>query len=165
MVELIVVIVVLSLVAAVVITRFTSPSGFNPSTARDAAITVAREAQQMALGRNNVTFNIGQSGGDWVFIAASGGTTVRSVAVPSTNVVLETGSTSASSDTCATGFDDPVASDFEVAFDLKGNATTLTNNSNTETVANGVRICVNDDNSLSVCISPGGFAYAGACDD
>lgn len=169
-VELIIAIVLIGIVGAVAFSRFLSGSVFNASGAQDAIITIAHSAQQASLGRPNTSFEIDASGGDWVFSAVAGSPTVtiRSLSVPSDNVVLETGSAAATANTCANSFNTAVANDFRLTFDTTGNLVDFTNNSTTETVNasfNGVRICVNDDVSLSVCVSPAGYAHEGDCDD
>ena len=81
---------------------------------------------------------------------------------------METGSAAASGNTCANDFDTAVANDFALTFDRSADLVDFTNNTTTETVNaafNGVRICVNDDVSLSVCVSPAGYAYEGDCLD
>lgn len=167
-VELVIVIVLIGIVGAVAITRYMSSSAFNAVGARDGIITVAQAAQQASLGRSNVTFAIALSGEEWIFSANGGGTPLRTVSVPTQNVILETGSAVASGNTCADSFDTAVANDFELTYNGKGDLVDFTNNSTTESVGptfNGVRICVNDDITFSVCVSPAGYAYAGNCHD
>jgi len=163
-IELVIVIVLLGIVAAVVFSRFMGPSGFEQAGARDAVISIARGAQQLAMGRNDVTFEIDNIGSNWVFSARAGGNVLRRAEVPANNLVLETGSTAAGG-TCAAGLDTPLSNDFVVTYDRQGNATTFTNGGAPAAVDNGVRICINDSTALSVCISPGGFAYQGDCVD
>lgn len=165
LVELVVVLLLTGIVAAVTFSRLGAPNSFNALATRDAIISTARAAQQLALGRTNVTFEIDPSGGDWLLTAKSGATVVRTATVPANSVILETGTTITAGD-CASGFDDAVTSNFLVNYDGLGNATSFTNSvAAPVTIDNGVRICVNDDVSFSVCISPAGFASAGDCDD
>lgn len=167
-VELVIVIVLIGIVGAVAMSRFMSGSAFNAVGARDAIITVAHAAQQASLGRNDVSFEIDNSGDDWIFAVISGTEVLRTASVSNRNVTLETGSAAASANTCANGFDTAVANDFKLTFDGKGDLLSFTNNSTTETVDaafNGVRLCVNDDVNFSVCVSPAGYAYVGNCDD
>lgn len=167
--ELIIVIVLLGIVGSVAFSRFTPRSSFNATGSQDAIISLAHAAQQSSLGRDNVSFEIDSSGDDWVFsvFAGSPTVTIRSVSVPSQDVVLETGS-AAILDTCANDFNNPVENDFALTFSRKGDLVDFTNDSSTQTVNgafNGVRICVNDTVNLSVCVSPAGYAYEGNCDD
>jgi hypothetical protein len=128
------------------------------------------------LGRDAVTFEIDAAGGDWIFTAKAGGNVIRTFQASTDNVILETGSAIASgSDTCATGFDTTVvagASAFQLSFDGESNLDEFIYDGiggpplDAEDPAfNGVRICVNDSVTRSVCVSPGGYAYAGNCDE
>lgn len=170
MIELIVTLVLLGILGVLVLSRFLQANSFDALEARDAVIATARGAQQNALGRDGVSFRIGQAGSNWQILAYAdaGLVELRQVSLPMEDVILETGSAAASLDNCASGIDDPVANDFEVSFDGFGNVESFTNNANTVLAGpsfNGVRICLNDDDSHSVCISPAGFAFAGPCDD
>lgn len=168
LVELIVVIVLLGIVGAVVIPRFLEPNAFNEGAVQDALLSTIREAQQASLGRDNVTYEINLTGGDWEFVTSVSGTPLRSMRIPADNIVLETGSAVASGDTCATDYDDAVQNDFELTFDGPHNdLESFTNDGTTEMVDdlfNGVRICVNSTVELSVCVARSGYSYAGNCD-
>lgn len=162
-VEMIVAILLVSIIAATLISRFANPSAFDQSIASDNLIALALLAQQTSLGRENVTLEIDPVGGNWEFSVAVSGTVIRSVTVPGNNILLETGSTLTG--TCAVDLNDAVTQDFKITYDGRGNAAGFTNSmSSPEPVGNGVRICVNDDTSYSACVSPGGFAYRGDCD-
>jgi prepilin-type N-terminal cleavage/methylation domain-containing protein len=167
-IELIVVIVLMGLAGAVIIPRLLEPSTFEITSAQDGMIATIRAAQQAAVGRANVTFQITSDGNDWTFAAMSGATPLRTFQVPTDNVLLETGSAASSGNTCATGFDTAVAGDFSLDFKNDGGLQSFTNNASTENVNgsfNGVRICLNDTDAVSACVSPAGYAYAGNCDD
>jgi prepilin-type N-terminal cleavage/methylation domain-containing protein len=169
-IELIVVIVLVGIVSAVVLPRFVAPNAFDEIAARDGLIATVRAAQQAALGRNPVTFEINAAGGDWVFVAKSGSNIIRTFEVPSGSVVLETGSPAVSSNTCANDFDtliDPNSPNFTLLFSEKGDLKTFTKPGGPISVDNsfnGVRICLNDTVQSSVCVSRAGYAYAGNCD-
>ena len=164
-----VVLLLLGLVGAIVSSRFASPNAFNALAARDGILATARAAQQMALGRESVSFNIQSSGDNWLITASAdaGATLLRSYTVPSKDIVLETGSAVANTDSCADAYNLAITNDFELSFDGRGNLLEFTNNALVESVDasfNGVRLCINDDVSLAICISPAGFAAEGECD-
>ena len=168
LVELVIVILLLGITGAVVYSRLASPNAFSPLATQDALVSTIREAQQLSLGRDNITYEIDLVADEWLFSAKSNGSTLRTSRIAANGVTLETGSAVASGDTCSSGFDDAVAGDFELSFDGKGNLSSFTNNGATENVDalfNGVRLCINDDDALAVCVSPGGFAALGDCDD
>ncbi len=167
-IELVTVIVLIGIVGVAIVARFLTPNAFNEGAAADGIITTIRAAQQAALGRATVTFEINSGSGEWVFEAKDGGSTIRSFEVTADNVILETGSAVASGNTCPNAFDTAVAGDFQLAFDNKGNLASFTNGGVTELAGatfNGVRICLNDKVDVSACVSPAGYAYVGNCDD
>ena len=162
MVEMIVAIILVAIVGVAIFSRFVSPSAFDTAIARDNAIAMALQAQQTSLGRENVTFEIDPAGGDWTFSVAVSGTVIRTVTIPGDDITLETGI----SGTCALAADEAITTNFQVTYDGRGNAPGFTNSASApEDPGNGVRICINDDTQFSACISPGGFAYQGDCDD
>ena len=163
-VEMVVAILLIAIIGATLISRFAEPSSFDAAIARDNAIAMALLAQQTALGRENVTFEIDPAGSDWEFAVAVSGTVIRSVVIPGNDLTLETGSVA--SGTCALGLDDNVSSNFMVTYDGNGFASGFSNSVSAPVpVSNGVRICVNDNVDFSACISPSGFAHQGDCDD
>lgn len=168
LVELVVVLVLIGLLSLVVFSRFTNSGAFEEAEARDLILSTARSAQLLAMGRSDVSLTLAPSGADWIIGTAVGGIAEEAVTLSADNLILETGSAASSALTCAAAYDTSVAADFEVDFDGFGNVAGFTNNSTTELAGasfNGVRICLNDDDSLSVCISPAGYAFAGPCDD
>ncbi len=168
-VELVIVIVLIGIVGTVAVSRFLTGSAFNAAGTQDAIISISHATQQAALGRDDASFQIDASGGDWIISAVAGSppSIVRSISIPAKNVILETGSAVASGNTCANAYDTAVMNDFVVNYDRKGDLIDFTNNGSTETVDasfNGIRLCINDNPVFSVCISPAGYAYEGDCD-
>jgi len=162
-VEMIVAIVLVSIIALTLFSRFSNPSSFDQAIASDNLIALALLAQQTSLGRENVTFEIDPIGGFWEFSVAVSGAVVRSVAIPGNTVLLKTGSTIIG--TCGVDINDDITGNFKVSYG-GGNIAGFTNSASSPvTVGNGVRICVNGSVEYSACISPAGFAYLGECDD
>ena len=162
------VLVLVGILSLAAFSRLSSSRAFAEAVARDELIAVARSAQRLALGRDDVSFTIESSPSEWVASAKVGGGAQETLSISSNGILLETGSPAANAATCASAFDTPVAGDFQVNFDSYGNVENFINNAVTEAVGpafNGIRICVNDTDSLSVCISPAGFASAGNCDE
>lgn len=169
-IELVVVLVLIGIVSVVVIPRFMRPGTVEAIAARDGLLGAIRSAQQMALGRAQITFGIAKSRGTLIFTAAADDEVLRTFEISTSTLKLETGSAAASADTCASGaaFNTLVDTDFELVFDSLGNLAEFTNDGTTELVNaafNGVRICVNDSVDMSVCVSPAGYAHAGNCDE
>ena len=170
LVEFVVVIILAGIVGVVVVPRFVAPNSFDDIAAQDGLISTIRAAQQASLGRASVTFEIANGGDEWEFVAKAGSTELHRFEVSDRQLMLETGSAAASADTCATpagDFDSPI-NDLQLAFSERGDLASYTYNSLMEPVDaafNGVRICINNTDALSVCVSPAGYAYAGKCDD
>jgi hypothetical protein len=51
-----------------------------------------------------------------------------------------------------------------IAFGGLGDLRTSGVTGSTGAITSAVRICINDSATMSVCVSPSGFAYAGDCD-
>ena len=95
LVELVIVVILVSIMGVAVMSRFSDNSGFNTLAARDGIVATALAAQQAALGRNNVTFDINQTGSDWacedsvpVSIVSSVPTTVNIVPTKNNNAKI-----------------------------------------------------------------------------
>ena len=168
-IELVVVIVLTGIVGMVVISRYGPPDSFEIQGAQDALLTTIRQAQQAALGRSNVSFTIDSGAGTWEFAVSSGVDVISTQEVPSAGIKIETGSTVWTTDTCAAGssFNTAVGS-FELEFDPEGNLASFNNTGvglqSMSPTFNGVRICLNDTVTYSVCVSPAGYAYEGNCE-
>lgn len=167
-IEIIVVILVISILGTVVVSRLSDTNSFNGIILRDQIISLARVAQQSSLGRADVELTITpNASGSNVIIEAKAGATV-----------IETASTSIQSLSLKGDVD-------ETASCSEGGASTLSNSAPMRiamvalgdlgdsgvvgsgypsAVSSAVRICINDDPALSVCISSAGFAYIGDCD-
>lgn len=164
-----VVIVLLALLGGAAMSRLMAGSAFDAMAARDSMISIARTAQQHAFGREAVEFQVlhDTGAGQWRMRASAdaGATLLREAAVADRAVSIETvasGSTPGPADTCAGAFDDPV-DDLKVSFDGSGNVKAFSNAGQALGVANGIRLCVNDSEVLSACLSPAGYAHEGAC--
>jgi prepilin-type N-terminal cleavage/methylation domain-containing protein len=170
LVELVVVIVLLGIVGVVVVPRFMAPNAFNALATRDGIVATIRAAQQASIGRSLVTFKIVSTADSYRFLAeaGAGNTTIREFEVGSRDLVLKTGSAvEGSLDTCATGYDEDL-DNFTLTFNGQGSLVNFSNgplNQNVGSTFNGVRICLNDTDAMSVCVSPLGYAYVGNCDD
>lgn len=177
-IEMIAVVVLLGIVGVVVFSRFSDPSSFNQAAVKDSLITSIRQAQQAALGRSNVTFSIVETADQYQFLVKNGASVLSTQTIASQNIVLQTGTAEALStatDSCASGtrFDQSVQG-FVIGFDRRGNIASFDYDANPSTPElnedppsfdfNGVRICVNDLVTASVCVSPAGYAYEGNCD-
>lgn len=167
-VELIVVIAIMSLLAAVAFSRFSDANTFNGLIVRDQIISLARTAQQNAFGRPDVVMTITpDAGGNNLSIVTSfDGNTIESITTPMTSLSL-TGDRNQTDSCAVTGGGASISSANPMTF-VFGELGDITSPSGVSgaagDVSSGLRVCVNNDPALSVCVSPSGFAYAGNCD-
>lgn len=167
LIELVVVILILSIISAVAISRILSGNALNAIVIRDQIISLARTAQQSALGRADVDLTITPSvSGDEITITTSYGSGDIETATLSARTVSLSGDIN-DTDSCETtsGADSianatPMTLNFGELGDLGISGIT----GSTGAVTSAVRICLNDTASESICVSPSGFAYAGDCD-
>lgn len=166
-VEIIIVIVIIGIVSVVAMSRLVDGNAFNAIIVRDGIISVARTAQQNSLGRSDVSMTITpNAGGNSVTIATSDtGGTIESITAPLESVSIsgdinDTDSCSVSSGADAITNANPMTLAFGELGDLGVSGVT----GSTGAITSAVRVCLNDNSSESVCISPSGFAYEGDCD-
>lgn len=167
-VEFIVVIVIIAIVSAITIARFAGSDAFNPITVRDQLISMARTAQQSALGRSPVSLTVtpNAAGSEVVIQSVDGAGVIEEVALSLAGVSLSADINNTSS--CEASSAPPISSaaPLTIAFGSLGNLadTTVVNGATGTPVNSALRICVNDSATYSVCVSPSGFAYGGDCD-
>lgn len=166
-VELVLVIIIISIIGMVTMSRIIGGDSFNAIIVRDQIISLARTAQQNSLGRANVSMTITPNvGGDSVTIVTTdGGGNIESFAVSLDSVSLsgdinDTDSCSVTSGVDAITNATPMTLTFGELGDLGVSGVT----GSTGAVTSALRICLNDTASESICVSPSGFAYAGDCD-
>lgn len=169
-VELILVIVIISIISVMVMSRFIGGNAFNGIIVRDQIISLARSAQQNALGRADVKMTITPNAGatEVTIATLSGVANIASVTVPMSSLSLS-GDVN-DTDSCATGGGGAdaitLAAPMTIAFgelaDLGSSG--VLGGASTGAVTSAVRVCLNNDVAFSVCFSPSGFAYTGDCD-
>ena len=166
-IELVIVILILSVISIVTMSRIIGGNSFNAIIVRDQVISLARTAQQNAIGRTTVSMTITPNvGGDSVTIVTSyaGGNIVSST-TPLDNVSLSGDINNTASCAVTSGVDAITnAAPLTLTFGELGDLGVSGVTGSTGAVTSAVRICLNDTASESVCVSPSGFAYAGDCD-
>ncbi|MFN3162431.1 MAG: prepilin-type N-terminal cleavage/methylation domain-containing protein [Pseudohongiellaceae bacterium] len=167
LVEIIVTIVIIGIVSAFAVSRFLSANTFNASIVRDQLISVIRSAQQNSLGRPDVSVAITPSSDSSSVTISSNddGGTVSSYETSLRNVSLSGDiNTTASCGSTPGGQSISNASPMTINFGKLGDLAVSGVSGNTGAVTSALRICVNNNPTDSVCVSPSGFAYAGDCD-
>jgi type II secretory pathway pseudopilin PulG len=167
LVEVVLVILLLSIIAAVALSRILSGNTLNAVIVRDQIISIARTAQQNALGRSDVSLSITPSvdGSEVVLTTGDAGGTIKSYTISLSTVSLrgdinDTDSCETTSGADAITNAAPMTINFGELGDLGISGVAGSDGA----ITSALRVCLNDTASESVCFSPSGFAYAGDCD-
>jgi len=166
-IEIVAVIIILAILSSVAISRILSGNALNAIVVRDQIISLARTAQQNAMGRSDVDLIITPSaGGDELTLTTNDSTGVIESYTFSLSTVLLSGDIN-DTDSCeVTSGADAItnAAPLTLTFGELGDLGVSGVTGSTGAVTSAVRICLNDIASESVCVSPSGFSYAGDCD-
>lgn len=168
LVEIIIAILIVSIMSAVVIARFTDGNTFNGLVLRDQFVSSTRTAQQSAMGRADVELRLvpNASGDEVTITVLEKNGTIQSVQIPFASVDLTADSnitTSCSSSTPAnsiTGGSAPLI----LAFGELGEVQSASIAGSSVVSPSALRLCIDDEVEKSVCVSPSGYAYIGDCD-
>ena len=173
-IELVLAILIIGIISSVALSRLLEGDVYNAAVVRDQVLSLSRSAQQQALGRTDVAIIIRPNGNDLeiqtvedfvdvntfsqmqfssldmrsVVIAGDANVTASCSATPSTNIISNSS---------------PMVIQFDALGDLyRGGVTTAPGYP--VTVTTGMRLCVNDDPTVSICFSPAGFPFRGNCE-
>lgn len=174
-VEIVIVLVIVSILAATVFARFLNTDTFNSTIVRDQIISLARIGQQSSLGRADVTLTITPSAGaapeSVTLEVKEDGVVFETVNLELSGVTLtgDVNKLNGSEQTPACDIDDgdvgiTSAAPMIINFDELSDLEEVSVGGAFSSVTSAVRICLNNVAVDSVCISPAGFAYAGSCD-
>lgn len=167
-IEVIVALVLVSVVGAVFMSRLGGANSFNGLVVRDQIISLSRMAQQSAFGRAGVelTLEPNIAGSEATITATSDNGQLQRVVVPTTELSLSGDRDEA--DSCGTtpgGETINNANPFAIKFGRLGDVIASSGvASDSGDVEQTLRVCINNNPDLSVCISASGYAYAGDCD-
>lgn len=168
LVEIIIALVIASIMAAVVIGRFSSGNSFNGLVIRDQFIALARMAQQSALGRADVELRVtpNGSGSEATITVSEANGTMQTATLPLTSVSLTTDTNVTTSCGVTPGANSLGAGSAPLVLEFGelGDVLTAGLAGSPVTVSSAVRLCIDGDVSRSVCVSSAGFAYIGDCD-
>jgi prepilin-type N-terminal cleavage/methylation domain-containing protein len=171
-VELVITIVLIGIVSSVAIARMLSADAFNAIGAREIIVSTLRMAQQRAIGHEDVVVTLQPVGSDLVISLAGGGANL----IPSTTISLRSVSVAVDVDildACDATPPDvdntlealkPLIVDFDALGDLMTAGVVDGTPVYPVDVTTGLRICINNDPIMSICVSKVGYAYAGDCD-
>lgn len=158
LVELVMVIVVLSVLAAIAFSRIPDQQSYSSRFAFDEWLAAFRLGQVIALSRgssgNPIEIRFTQTSDSWQFEVLD-----NSVALRSSQLIerLEQTARGSSSDFASgcTGLT-PLAFPYSIYFNQSGDRSDSLGVSTTT----NLRVCID---ALEICISPSGYAYAGSC--
>lgn len=166
-IEAVVVTVLIGIVAAVVMSRFLRSDSYNAIIARDQVVSMARAAQQKALGRDDIELTITPSGNNLAIVISDSTGDVQSANVNASNVAFS-GDVDQLDGCAVTAGTDAVtgAAPFVLRYDSlgdlqEGGVTGATGFP--ATISSGARLCINNTAVMSVCWSATGYAYTGDC--
>lgn len=166
-VELIIAIVVLGIISSVAMSRFLRSDSYNPAITRDQVVSLARSAQQKAVGRNDVTLTI-QPVDDLIEVRlddGAGQVQISRMDLATVNMRADVNELDSCSVT-AGGFAVTNVAPLVLNYDSLGDLITggVTGSPGfPQAITTAVRLCINDSPAMSVCWSPSGFAYVGDC--
>ncbi|MDP1930576.1 MAG: hypothetical protein Q8L60_03860 [Gammaproteobacteria bacterium] len=171
MVELIIAIIVMGIIGAIAMSRILNANAFNVITAREQIVSVLRMAQQRAIGHEDVVFTLRPVADELVItLEASGFDIIDPVRTPLATVGIRSDSNNLTS--CSTPPDPanaitnlkPLIVEFDALGDLKNGGVVDGAPTYPTSITTGMRICLNNDPLMSICVSAAGFAYVGDCD-
>lgn len=169
--ELVIAILIVGIVAAITTSRLIGRNAFDIIVAREEIVSVLRMAQQRAIGHQDVVVTLQPNGDDLVIsLEDSVGALINPV-----TTTLPAGLLSADVDvltSCSTPSDannvltdsKPLIVEFDALGDLLIGGVVTGTPPHPVDVTTGMRICLNNDPAMSICISAAGFAYTGECD-
>lgn len=164
--EMIITLVIIGILSAVIMPRILGRTAFNAPIVRDQIVSMARIAQQSSLGRDSVALTVqpNLSASSVVLSATSSGGTIESVSLPMTDVTITTDNTDSSCGSPAGANTVSNGSPLYINYGALGNLINSGVSGSEAAVTSALRICINEEPALSVCVSPSGFAYVGDCD-
>lgn len=167
LIELVLVIFLFGVIGVTALSRILGDSTFDQIVVRDQFVAMARFAQNARLGRAPITLTLRPSlSGDQITLTAAHGSEILSTAtVDSANVTLradinETASCSVTDGASVVSNANPLVLSYNPLGDLGVSGVT----GSTGTVTSAARLCVNANQTMSVCVAPSGYATVGDCD-
>lgn len=168
-IEIVIVILLLSVVSVFVMSRFNDETAFTGLIVRDQLISQARRAQQGSFGRSGMAMVFTPNGGgtEATIEVLEGSAALSSITVSISSLTLtgDVDETSSCSSTAGTNITN--ANPFRLSFGELGDivaSTGVVGAASYGAVTSAARICIDEDVTYSICVSPSGFAYVGDCD-
>lgn len=168
-IEMVVVVTLVGVISAVTMSRIMREDTYNALLARDQITSLARSAQQRAIGRSDVYLEI-ESVGDSLNMSVGDSTgelqqatlSNRSITLAADVNVIDSCGTTPGGTTVAG------AAVFRLNYDELGNLLeggVSTAAGYPATITDAARVCIDNDPSFSICWSDAGFPFVGDCRD
>ncbi|MEM7099036.1 MAG: type II secretion system protein [Pseudomonadota bacterium] len=158
-VELVVVIILLSILSAVALSRSVSTTAFTPASVAHQMHQEIKFAQATAMSRQDtdITFQLDANGDNWRLINSSTADGIlRTALVPAENTDIRLTS-GATVETLQDG------GSLLIAFDSLGNVNSLSVEGSAVSATTGLLVEVIGDNSRSLCLYNSGYLANGSC--
>jgi prepilin-type N-terminal cleavage/methylation domain-containing protein len=171
-IELVITLVIVGIVAAIAGSRMLNSDAYNIIAAREQIVSSLRMAQQRAIGHEDVVLTLQPSGNNLTISLAAGAVALMSpVSTPLAGVsvradldTLNSCSTPPAADNELTALK-PLHVAYDALGDLRNSGVVDGTPGYPAPVSTGLRICLNNDPAMSICVSAVGFAYVGDCDE
>lgn len=158
-VELVAVIILLSVLGMVAMSRMVSPDLYAPAIVTQALVAETRIAQQAATSRSDavVTLTVDRVGSDWRFqVDTDVDGIIRTELVAAENTAVQAASGAANGALSA-------SASLEVIFDHAGDLSSVSIGGTAGNPAAGVSLTVTGDSARQACIYASGYANDEAC--
>ncbi|HDZ09345.1 pilus assembly FimT family protein [Pseudohongiella sp.] len=166
-IELVIVVLLIGIVSAVAMARILRSDTYNPIIARDQLVSIARSAQQKAIGRTDVSLQIQPIGNNLQFRIEDDTGVVESIDVDLAEVIPSGDTNQLASCSVVGGasvisLSTPMVIYYNKLGDLLEGGV-VGSPGYPQEVTSGARVCINNDPVMSVCLSAAGYAYVGDC--
>jgi MSHA pilin protein MshC len=163
LVEMIVVIVLIGILSVSIIGRFLGNNAFDGAIVRDQLVALVRASQQKALGRREVSLTLEAIGNELHVVQQAidpdgSPLVLENRTIPARGVNISHALDTAS---CASGGLTALTAPLELRFEAPGNLVSVNGAPFTNA---GMRICIDENPALSLCVSATGYAFTGNCD-
>lgn len=162
-IELVITVLILGIVSAFAMTRIMGGDNLDAAIVSDQLVSMARSAQQKALGRSDVQLRVQPVGNNLDISIADSTGIVESASVASGSISLfgdvnQLSACNVAPSGALITNASPMVLNYNSLGDLLNGGV-----GGASAVETGARICLEPDTSLSVCISASGYAYRGDC--
>lgn len=165
-IEVVIVILVVGIVSAVAMVRAMRSDVYNAAITRDQIVSMARSAQQKAIGRSDVELVLQPIGNILHLRILDSSGEVQASTSPLASVGLRADINQLASCNVLAGASEVTpGSPFVLRYNYLGDLLEGGPSGGEASVSTGARMCINGDSSMSVCLSAVGFAYVGDCVD